>query len=118
MKTGSKVDPPFEETWAALEKCVEEGLVRSIGVSNFSPEKIESGILPKANIRPAVNQVGSIFLEQPTMILGLWSYGQLVVTLWCSCCGCSICCEAEHKQSCSCGLPCVMTAYQHAVLLL
>lgn len=57
VKTGLKVDPPFEETWAALEKCVEEGLVRSIGVSNFSPEKIESGILPKANIRPAVNQV-------------------------------------------------------------
>jgi len=57
VKPGPKVDPPFEETWAALEKCVEEGLVRSIGVSNFSPEKIESSILPMAKIRPAVNQV-------------------------------------------------------------
>ena len=57
VKPGPKVDPPFEETWAALEKCVEEGLIKSIGVSNFSPEKIESSILPKAKIRPAVNQV-------------------------------------------------------------
>ncbi|DBA75126.1 TPA: hypothetical protein ACH3X1_010448 [Trebouxia sp. C0004] len=57
VKPGPKVDPPFEETWAALEKCVEEGLIRSIGVSNFSPEKIESSILPMAKIRPAVNQV-------------------------------------------------------------
>ena len=57
VKAGPKVDPPFEETWAALEKCVEEGLIRSIGVSNFSPEKIESSILPMAKIRPAVNQV-------------------------------------------------------------
>jgi len=56
VKPGPKVDPPFEETWAALEKCVEEGLIRSIGVSNFSPEKIESSILPMAKIRPAVNQ--------------------------------------------------------------
>lgn len=57
VKPGPKVTPPFSETWEALEKCVEEGLIRSIGVSNFSPEKIEKFILPDAKIRPAVNQV-------------------------------------------------------------
>ena len=94
MKTGSKVEPPFEETWAALEKCVEEGLVRSIGVSNFSPEKIESGILPKANIRPAVNQVGLTYLDSHTMVLGLCPCCQVVVMLWCSCCGHQTFCES------------------------
>ncbi|KAL3133790.1 hypothetical protein ABBQ32_008269 [Trebouxia sp. C0010 RCD-2024] len=57
VKPGPKVTPPFSETWEALERCVEEGLIRSIGVSNFSPEKIEKFILPDAKIRPAVNQV-------------------------------------------------------------
>lgn len=56
VKPGPKVTPPFSETWGALEKCVEEGLVKSIGVSNFSPEKIQT-FMPDAKIRPAVNQV-------------------------------------------------------------
>ena len=56
VKPGPKVTPPFSETWEALEKCVEEGLIKSIGVSNFSPEKIED-FMPGAKIRPAVNQV-------------------------------------------------------------
>lgn len=56
VKPGPKVTPPFSETWEALEKCVEEGLIKSIGVSNFSPEKIET-FMPGAKIRPAVNQV-------------------------------------------------------------
>lgn len=56
MKPGPKVTPPFSETWEALEKCVEEGLIKSIGVSNFSPEKIQT-FMPDAKIRPAVNQV-------------------------------------------------------------
>ena len=39
-----------------MESLVDQGLVRSIGVSNFSPEKIEA-ILKSARIKPAVNQV-------------------------------------------------------------
>ncbi|KAL2623485.1 hypothetical protein R1flu_003690 [Riccia fluitans] len=39
-----------------LEKMVEEGKVRNIGVSNFSSKKL-SGILDYAKIVPAVNQV-------------------------------------------------------------
>ncbi len=53
VKPGPKVDPPFEETWAALEKCVEEGLIRSIGVSNFSPEKIDGQ--NQASCQPGVS---------------------------------------------------------------
>lgn len=39
-----------------MEGFVEQGLVKSIGVSNFSPEKIQS-FMPGAKIRPSVNQV-------------------------------------------------------------
>ncbi|KAG9452303.1 hypothetical protein H6P81_005207 [Aristolochia fimbriata] len=46
----------MESTWAGMEKCVELGLCRSIGISNFSSAKIDH-ILEYASIPPAVNQV-------------------------------------------------------------
>ncbi|CAK9200936.1 unnamed protein product, partial [Sphagnum troendelagicum] len=42
--------------WAELEHFVEKGLIKSIGVSNFSSKKLES-LLSYAKILPAVNQV-------------------------------------------------------------
>ncbi|SDR29924.1 aldo/keto reductase [Pseudovibrio sp. Tun.PSC04-5.I4] len=47
---------PLKDTWHALEECFDEGLARSIGVSNFSPKKLEELILD-ARVTPAVNQV-------------------------------------------------------------
>ncbi|GLJ06587.1 hypothetical protein SUGI_0042600 [Cryptomeria japonica] len=49
---------PFDikSTWQAMEKCVELGLTKSIGVSNFSCKKIED-LLAHATITPSVNQV-------------------------------------------------------------
>ncbi|KAH9326148.1 hypothetical protein KI387_006326, partial [Taxus chinensis] len=46
----------IKSTWQAMEKCVELGLTKSIGVSNFSCKKIED-LLVYATIAPAVNQV-------------------------------------------------------------
>ncbi|MFM7732811.1 MAG: aldo/keto reductase [Cyanobium sp.] len=43
-------------TWAAMEELVDAGLVRRIGVSNFSAAKI-AALLPHCRIRPVVNQV-------------------------------------------------------------
>ena len=40
-----------------MEGLVEEGLVRSIGISNFSPSKTQA-VLKVAKIKPDVNQVG------------------------------------------------------------
>merc|ERR1712059_153006 len=43
-------------TWLAMEKLVEKGLVRTIGLSNFNSEQI-TDILKKGSIKPVTNQV-------------------------------------------------------------
>lgn len=47
---------PLSETWGAMEGLVDAGLTRSIGVSNFSVEKLRA-TADGARIPPAVNQV-------------------------------------------------------------
>lgn len=53
---GPTLQPTIEETWKAMEKLVESGQCRAIGVSNFSAKKIEA-MLSYAKVVPAVNQV-------------------------------------------------------------
>ena len=53
---GPEVVPALRETWEAMEWLVRAGLVRSIGVSNFSAKKL-ADILSYATIKPAVCQV-------------------------------------------------------------
>lgn len=54
------IDESFtiEDTWRAMEELVYAGLVKNIGVSNFSPSLLQR-ILSMSNLRivPAVNQV-------------------------------------------------------------
>mmetsp|Transcript_31407 Transcript_31407/g.88098 ORF Transcript_31407/g.88098 Transcript_31407/m.88098 type:complete len:333 (+) Transcript_31407:217-1215(+) len=53
---GDEVTPKLIDTWRGLEDCVREGLIRSIGVANFSAKKLQ-GLLDQCTIPPAVNQV-------------------------------------------------------------
>ncbi|GLJ35299.1 hypothetical protein SUGI_0710150 [Cryptomeria japonica] len=46
----------LQGVWRAMEQCVELGLTKAIGVSNFSSKKI-SDLLAFSRIPPAVNQV-------------------------------------------------------------
>lgn len=46
----------IQETWAAFEALVDEGLVRHIGVSNFSLSQVEE-VLNFARIAPVLNQI-------------------------------------------------------------
>ncbi|MFI7106273.1 aldo/keto reductase [Nonomuraea sp. NPDC050227] len=46
----------FVDTWKAFVRLREEGLARSIGVSNFTPEQIER-VVDATGVWPAVNQV-------------------------------------------------------------
>lgn len=48
--------PTFIETYKEMEKLLETGKVKSIGVSNFSIKTLEI-LLPHVKVVPAVNQV-------------------------------------------------------------
>jgi len=49
-------DASLRETWQTLEKLVDEGKVRHIGVSNYKKEEVAE-LLTYARIKPAVNQI-------------------------------------------------------------
>ncbi|XP_025416690.1 alcohol dehydrogenase [NADP(+)]-like [Sipha flava] len=46
----------YLDTWKAMERCVQSGLTKSIGVSNFNIRQLKD-ILEIATIKPVVNQV-------------------------------------------------------------
>lgn len=65
------IDVPVSETWKAMEDLVKKGKIRSIGVSNFTREKIEE-LWKTAEIKPAVNQIEAHpYLQQPDLLA--WS---------------------------------------------
>ncbi|XP_060106893.1 1,5-anhydro-D-fructose reductase-like [Heteronotia binoei] len=58
LKDGKVIftDVDYVDTWKAMEKLVDEGLVRSIGVANFNKSQMER-LLSCARIKPCVLQV-------------------------------------------------------------
>jgi diketogulonate reductase-like aldo/keto reductase len=49
-------DVDYLDTWRELEMCVQQGLTRSIGLSNFNSQQI-SRVLANATVRPVNVQV-------------------------------------------------------------
>ncbi|KAH8880849.1 aldehyde reductase [Thozetella sp. PMI_491] len=67
------IDVPDGETWKGLEEMVKKGKVRSIGVSNFTRERLEN-LMKTAKIKPAVNQIEAHpYLQQPDLLRWLKS---------------------------------------------
>ncbi|MEE4241395.1 MAG: aldo/keto reductase [Desulfopila sp.] len=59
---------PLLETWQAMEECVAKGLVRHIGVCNFSTKKLDD-LLSRASIMPMMNQIElHPYLQQDKML--------------------------------------------------
>ena len=56
LQFGDKADSINTETWRAMERLVDEKVVRSIGLSNFYPHHM-AAVLANANIAPAVDQI-------------------------------------------------------------
>ena len=63
-----EVHVPISETWAAMEKLVDDGLVKHIGICNFGTSLLRD-LLSYARIRPSVLQVESHpFLVQAKLL--------------------------------------------------
>jgi alcohol dehydrogenase (NADP+) len=61
-------DLPISLTWKALEDCVAQGLVRNIGVCNFTVSKLDA-LCHQASILPAMNQIElHPYLQQEAML--------------------------------------------------
>ena len=59
---------PIAATWEGMEAAVDRGLVRHVGVSNFSALKL-GALLDEARIRPEVDQVElHPYLQQPKLV--------------------------------------------------
>lgn len=49
-------EAPLSETWLGLEDCLEKGMTRHIGVSNFSIKKLKH-LSTNCKVKPEVNQI-------------------------------------------------------------
>ena len=71
----------FTETWAAMEECVDKGITKSIGVSNFTPSQIDK-LVSVARIKPVTNQIEcNPLLPQEKLIAACAKHG-IVVTAY------------------------------------
>jgi len=69
----------LEATWAALEKCVNEGSVKALGLANFSVPAVER-LMKVAKVKPAVNEVELHPLLAQRKLVGVCRrYGLLVI---------------------------------------
>jgi diketogulonate reductase-like aldo/keto reductase len=68
------------DTWKALEACVDEGLIKSIGLSNFNSVQIQN-ILDNCRIKPAVLQVEvNLYFQQHKLVKFCQERGVAVVS--------------------------------------
>ncbi|XXG51310.1 hypothetical protein AAC387_Pa02g5115 [Persea americana] len=71
----------FKAVWEAMEECHRLGLVKSIGVSNFSSKKL-SQLMANVKIPPAVNQVEINPIWQQRELIHFCKENGIHVTAW------------------------------------
>ncbi|XP_037946115.1 1,5-anhydro-D-fructose reductase-like [Teleopsis dalmanni] len=76
----SNVD--YVDTWQAMEKLVDLGLVRGIGLSNFNSDQIQR-VLDIARIKPVVNQVECHPGFNQKKLIEFCKRNNIVVTAYC-----------------------------------
>lgn len=74
-------ESPVSETWKGLEDAVGAGLVRHIGVSNFSVKKLRD-LISKARIKPEVDQVEMHPLHQQPDLVAFCASQGILTTAW------------------------------------
>lgn len=75
-------DPTFVQTWKDMEKLLEGGKVRSIGVSNFSTKNLDI-LLKEASVVPAVNQVEANTYHPQTSLSAYCAEKNIHLTAYC-----------------------------------
>ncbi|XP_063909471.1 aldo-keto reductase family 1 member A1-A-like [Zophobas morio] len=50
------IDYDYVDTWKGMEGCVQQGIAKSIGLSNFNSKQVER-VLQNATIKPVMNQI-------------------------------------------------------------
>lgn len=74
-------EPKYLDAWMALEKVYEDGLVKSIGVSNFT-EKHLSDILENGSVTPSVNQIKLDIFDQQKQMVEFHSKYKILTQSW------------------------------------
>lgn len=69
----------IRETWEAMEKLVKQGLVKAIGVANFTGIML-TDLLTYAKIKPAMNQVELHPYNQQQRLVDFCKYNDIAVT--------------------------------------
>lgn len=72
---------PLTETWHAMEKLVDDNLVKSIGISNFNI-KNTSEILDAATIKPAILQIEAHPYLQQAELFNYCTQNDIIVTAY------------------------------------
>ena len=70
---------PLLETWQAMEACLQSGLCRSIGVSNFSQKKLQH-LLDAGSVPPMMNQVEAHPLLQQKQLVEFCRRHEILLT--------------------------------------
>ena len=70
-----------QEAWKELEKFQQEGLVKSIGVSNYMPEHLEP-LIAYSDVVPAVNQIEFHPYNQQKDVLEFCAKHNITITAW------------------------------------
>ncbi|MEZ0576813.1 aldo/keto reductase [Halodesulfovibrio aestuarii] len=73
---------PLRTTWRAMEDCADRGIVRNIGVSNFSTKKL-TALLSTAAIPPAVNQIEMHPYQQQRVQVAFAKKHDITLTAYC-----------------------------------
>uniref|UniRef100_F6WI49 NADP-dependent oxidoreductase domain-containing protein n=1 Tax=Ciona intestinalis TaxID=7719 RepID=F6WI49_CIOIN len=85
-KVDENGDPVFDDidpsvTWKEMEKCVDLGLAKSIGVSNFNSEQVQS-VLNTCRIKPITNQVESHIMLQQNKLRNMCQQNNIKLTVF------------------------------------
>ncbi len=69
------------KAWKELEQFQKEGLVKSIGVSNYMPEHLEE-LIANSNVVPAVNQIEFHPYNQQRDVIDFCAKHDIKITAW------------------------------------